>query len=376
MSKFILSFCSVITLCSLLFTGCKDEIESETTIIAKINGEVIDRVALSINSIMYYEFEINSTNKLSKIELYKKVSGVETKIYVAGSITNQSPKIAGSIDITSDMQLTLVTIDKNGNSSSKAIVASIFLTTAAVTDITFTSAKAGGKVAEGVDGITAKGICWDTKTAPSIDTSPKTSDGTGNGIFSSAMSNLIPATTYYIRAYALGKEGVIYGNEFTFSTLIPPVPAIPEGGFETPALASGYKMNPTPSAWTFVGGGAGIQKNGSAFGAVTAPEGTQTALFQGGGTEVNQTFTFTEGYFAISMKAAQRGTQKQNFEIYIDNVLVGKVTPSTSAWEYYASNTFSATAGPHKLAIKGMNSLGGDNSGFIDDVKLEYRNKP
>ncbi len=374
MSKFISLFCSVVALCSLLLIGCKDEIESETTIIAKINGEVIDRVALSINSIMYYEFEVNSTNKLSKIELYKKVAGVESKIYVAGSIIDQNPKITGSIDITSDMQLTLVAIDKDGNSSSKAITANIFVTTTAVTDITYTSAKAGGKVAEGVIGITARGICWDTKTTPSIDSSPKTTDGNGNGVFSSTVTNLMPGTTYFIRAYVIGKEGTVYGNEVTFKTLTPPVPAIPEGGFETPALASGFQIWPTGSAWTF-GGGAGIQKNGSAYGAKPAPEGVQTGLFHGV-SDVSQMITFTEGYFAVSLKAALRGTQKQAFEVLIDDVLVGTFAPASSDWEAFVSKTFSASAGPHKLAIKGTDPLGGGNGGFVDDVKLEYRNKP
>jgi len=376
MSKFISLSCSVVALCFLLLTGCNDEIDPETTITAKINGEAIDQVALSINSIMHYEFEVKSTSKLSKVELYKKVAGVDNKIYVAGAITDQNPIVAGSIEITSDMLLTLVAIDKDGISSSKTIAANIFLTTSAVTDITFTSAKAGGKVADGIDGITARGICWDTKTAPTIDTSSKTSDGAGNGVFSSAMSDLLPATTYFVRAYAIGNQGTIYGNEVTFSTLTPPVPVIPQGGFETPALASGHQMRPTGSAWTFIGGGAGIQKNGSAFGAVTAPEGVQTALFQGGGTEVNQTITFTEGYFAVSLKAAQRGTQKQTFQVFIDDLLVGTFTPASSAWQSFVSDTFNASAGPHKLAIKGTNPLGGDNSGFVDDVKLEYRNQP
>jgi len=85
---------------------------------------------------------------------------------------------------------------------------------------------------------------------------------------------------------------------------------------------------------------------------------------------------FTEGYFALSFKAAQRGTQKQTFEAYFDNILIGKFSPASADFQYFVSDTFSATAGSHKISIKATNIYGGDNSGFIDDVKLEYRNKP
>ena len=47
----------------------------------------------------------------------------------------------------------------------------------------------------------------------------KTSDGTGVSSFVSAVTGLLPATTYYIRAYAVNSVGTAYGNEITFSTL-------------------------------------------------------------------------------------------------------------------------------------------------------------
>jgi hypothetical protein len=177
-------------------------------------------------------------------------------------------------------------------------------------------------------------------------------------------------TTYYVRSYAVGPQGVLYGNELAFSTLSPPVPAVPNGGFEAPVIA-GFVMNPQPNVWTFTGGGAGMQRNGSAFGASSAPEGLQTALFQNG-AEISQTFDFTAGNFALGFMAAQRGAQKQSFEVYFDLTLIGKIVPASATFEAFVSDTFTATAGPHKITIRGTNS-GGDNTGFIDDVKLIYR---
>jgi len=77
---------------------------------------------------------------------------------------------------------------------------------------------------------------------------------------------------------------------------------------------------------------------------------------------------------AVSFMAAQRGTQKQTLDILIDDVVIGTFQPASAVWAKYATPTFAVTAGNHKLAIKGTNTLGGDNSAFVDDVKLILRN--
>jgi uncharacterized protein (TIGR02145 family) len=93
-------------------------------------------------------------------------------------------------------------------------------------DITYTSATAGGKVTvsgTGTINIVDKGVCYGTSSLPTI-TGPKVSAGSGTGTFSVSLAGLDSATTYYIRAYATKKNGVTkYGNELSFTTLIPPV---------------------------------------------------------------------------------------------------------------------------------------------------------
>lgn len=93
------------------------------------------------------------------------------------------------------------------------------VTTANITVITATSAVSGGNVTNngGAD-VTTRGICWNTSKNPSISSS-KTTDGTGNGDFTSNLTGLTPNTTYYIRAYAANTEGAGYGNEISFSTI-------------------------------------------------------------------------------------------------------------------------------------------------------------
>jgi len=97
------------------------------------------------------------------------------------------------------------------------------LTTANVTTITQNTATCGGTItSDGAASITARGVCWSTTQNPTTADS-KTSDGSGTGIFTSALTELIGNTTYYVRAYATNSAGTQYGNQISFKTnpLIP-----------------------------------------------------------------------------------------------------------------------------------------------------------
>jgi hypothetical protein len=372
MKKNIIYLFGFFSLIGLLLTACSKVTESVTTIETTIDGKAVDQAALSLNSYMSYEFTVQSSEKVGRIELIKNVNGINTNISVLGHSGSQSEKVAGSVLVTSEMTLTLSVLNiDNKVTASKTILVKIFVTTNAITEITLTSAKTGGVIADMLTNITARGVCWSKIPGPTVDLSTKTSDGTGTGAFVSSLSNLAMGTTYFVRSYINGAQGIIYGNEQIFTTLSPPVPAFPNGGFEAPVI-TGFVMNPQPNVWTFVGGGAGMQANGSAFGAKTAPEGVQTALFQQAAS-ISQTFDFPAGNYAISFKVAQRGAQAQTFEVYFDAILIGKVQPATADFELFVSDTFTATAGLHKITITGTNAKGGDNSGFVDDVKLVYR---
>ena len=94
------------------------------------------------------------------------------------------------------------------------------LTTTAVTAITSYSANSGGNInSDGGASITARGVCWNTSTGPTIVNS-RTTDGTGTGSFTSSMSGLAANTTYYVRSYATNSVGTAYGNELSFTTSI------------------------------------------------------------------------------------------------------------------------------------------------------------
>lgn len=63
------------------------------------------------------------------------------------------------------------------------------------------------------------GVCWGTTQNPVV---PGGSVYVATNIVSSFtgfLTNLQPATTYYVRGFALNEVGYAYGNELTFTTL-------------------------------------------------------------------------------------------------------------------------------------------------------------
>lgn len=111
----------------------------------------------------------------------------------------------------------------DGNHSLKAYfiiqIPSPTVETNMVTSVTQTTAIGGGNViSSGGASVIERGICWSVEPQPTISDHHFYS-GTGTGIYSVPMSNLIPGTTYYVRAYAINSGGVGYGDEVSFTTL-------------------------------------------------------------------------------------------------------------------------------------------------------------
>jgi hypothetical protein len=147
-------------------------------------------------------------------------------------------------------------------------------------------------------------------------------------------------------------------------------PIIADPGFESPSLAT-YSYGPiiSGSSWTF-GGSTGIEHNGSAFGAANAPQGTQAAFLQHAGGCVQRAVSgWTAGTHSVTMQVAQRGGSLggQTLQVFLDSVLVGTVTPSSTSWAPYTSGTTSLTAGTHLIRICG--TVSGDHTAFVDAVQ-------
>ena len=105
--------------------------------------------------------------------------------------------------------------------SFKTLVSTLpVLNTNEITDITISTANCGGNITyNGGSAVTARGVCWNTVAYPIVELNNKTTDGEGNGTFGSSITNLLPSTTYFIRAYATNNAGTGYGPQTSFRTL-------------------------------------------------------------------------------------------------------------------------------------------------------------
>jgi len=87
-----------------------------------------------------------------------------------------------------------------------------------ITDLKSTEAKfLGSVVSDGGEEVTERGFCYDTEEP--VDTSNiKVEAGTGLGDFSAVITGLLPGQTYFMKAYAVNNNGIVYGEQKTFNT--------------------------------------------------------------------------------------------------------------------------------------------------------------
>ena len=117
--------------------------------------------------------------------------------------------------------LLLVLIVLNVFSCTKKEIAltSPIINTTEVSFLNDSTVTTGGNISsDGNSPITTRGIIWDVNPNPTIGLVSKTNDGSGIGSFNSTITNLKPATKYFLRAFATNKIGTSYGNELTFTT--------------------------------------------------------------------------------------------------------------------------------------------------------------
>ena len=156
--------------------------------------------------------------------------------------------------------------------------------TTEIMQISSNSATSGGNItSNGGANVTARGVCWSTSPNPTVDLVTKTVNGSGNGLFTSSLAQLTPATTYYVRAYATNAAGTAYGIEriFTTSTALPLLTTEVSSITSTTASGLGTIIN---------NGGGTITVSGIVWGTTTNPTLTTNI---GSTTDGTSTGTFT-----------------------------------------------------------------------------------
>jgi hypothetical protein len=192
-----------------------------------------------------------------------------------------------------------------------------------------------------------------------------TNTGLGNG------------TTYYYVVSAVNADG-----ESDDSAEVSATPQfVYNFGFETPALGT-FQYNPSGASWTFTpssgNNGSGITPNGTLFNSSNpnAPEGSQVAFLQSTSTVAQAISGFVPGAkYAVTFSAAERAGQFQHggqtWNLKLDNLVLASYAPSATATSYvdYTTN-FTATAATHTLSFVGTDLVGGDNTVFLDNVRI------
>jgi hypothetical protein len=184
---------------------------------------------------------------------------------------------------------------------------------------------------------------------------------------------LVTAGVHVIKFLGLNPQG---GDNTVFidEVAITAANLVSDSSFDVPGLAANsYQYSPDGSSWLF-GAGTGVSSSGSAFtsGNPIAPDGSQVAFIQGGGS-MSQSVYLSAGTYSLSLVAAQRASQKQyeEIEVWVDNVEVGTIDPNSIYYGSYQMPSFAvATTAMHTIRFVGLSPLGGDNSVFIDDVQV------
>ena len=121
--------------------------------------------------------------------------------------------------IQSGKYMTLQNVEISGTTKGNVEANLAAVSTSSVTYISTTFATSGGNIVNDGGGIISeRGICWNSAGNPSIADNKKIA-GSGVGSYKVVMQNLLPATKYYIRAYAVNSAGTAYGEEISFTTL-------------------------------------------------------------------------------------------------------------------------------------------------------------
>lgn len=230
------------------------------------------------------------------------------------------------------------------------------------TAITVNSASAGGNVtAQGTSAVIARGVVWTTSsvTDPTITTnSGITTDGTGTGAFTSALTGLAVNTTYYYRAYATNTQGTAYGAKYSFTTLSIVAPTVTttafnaqdDAGVNTASLNGGISNN----------GGAAVIRRGFVWNAT----GTGLTVDSPDATTVDDTDD-TEAAFTTAIAGLDPNT-RYYYNAFANN---GTATGYGAIHDFY---TKAATPGAPTVNNPTVNSLTVTNDSNGNPTATEY----
>lgn len=215
----------------IFFFGCteKEDILTSPTITSNQISEITSKTATSGGNVISLDgSEILakgacwSTTHKPTINDSKTIEGTGSGHFTS-LLTGLFPKTTYYLRAYATNSLGTYYSDEMNFTTSDAPVTVPILATSAISEITSETASCGGNItSNGGKDIVAKGVCWSVTKTLTVDDF-KTTDGTGMGNFTSLLTELLPNTTYYLRAYAANGLGINYGEEISFTTNKAPV---------------------------------------------------------------------------------------------------------------------------------------------------------
>jgi phosphodiesterase/alkaline phosphatase D-like protein len=185
-----------------------------TTISATLNGTVN---ANNTSTDMYFEYGTTTSYGTTIQATPDKAIGTSVTNGIA-NITGLQPGVTYHFRIVGNNSYTTI---MGNDMTFTTNVALPTVVTNAISDLTDISVTSGGNVTyNGGSAVTARGVCWSNSPNPTVALSTKTSDGTGSGYYTSAVTGLTQQTHYFLRAYATNSVGTSYGEQVTFNTLL------------------------------------------------------------------------------------------------------------------------------------------------------------
>ena len=174
----------------------------------------------------------------------------------------------------------------------------------------------------------------------------------------------------------VGGDNTVFLDDVAAIPAAPGVPVVDDPSFEMVSVGTGgYAYNPSGSYWQF-SPSAGLTGAQSAFTSqnhTAAPDGTQVAFLQYSGSLIQTVTDWSSGIYQVSFASAQRAatnTGGQDFQVLLDDQVIGTFKPTSTTYQTYTTPDFAVTAGQHVLGFRGLNTAGGDNTAFIDQVMV------
>ncbi len=264
------------------------------------------------------------------------------------------------------------------------------LTTTEVSGITETTALSGGNIsADGGSEVTARGACWSTAPSPTT-AGPKTTDGSGTGLFTSYMTGLTLNTRYYVRAYATNENGTNYGPELIFKTagVLPTVTTSTPAGIAAGSAILGGNVTDQGSAAVTDRGVCLSTSSNPTIADYKVPTGTGTGSFSSADARLMPNTAYYVRAYATNSVGTSYGQNQQftTLDAFYESFEDGFPGGTTGAWsivsedpaegfyslwtaqkdaEAYFTRTLS---NPGQVTYWAKNGAFGSVSFYIDDI--------